>query len=53
MRRSLASLSLMALAAAGCTSPAPPPAAPPSFEALAKASLAKIDGTLDLPGLSA
>lgn len=52
MRRTVACLALAASIAAACSSP-PPPAAPPSFEALATAALARIDGTMALPGLTA
>ena len=56
MRRPLAAL-IPAIAfafAAGCSSPAAPPAASPaSLDDVAKGALARIDGTLKAPGLKA
>ncbi len=52
MRITLACLGVAAALASACSSPPPPAAATPSLEALATAALARIDGTLALPGLT-
>lgn len=53
MRPVVPSIAAAVLLASCSPAAPPPPAPPPSFEALAKASLATLEGSLTLPGLSA